>query len=359
MADKNPMAHMLGAYLRRERNYLKESSSSIAQKVGNLTDSFYRLIESGHALPQTYRMFSLIKALKKSSIHYDRLSIYLTGAHYVDELMQEGKTPKAAMYELASLNDDFNKFYEQTIDYFSSADDFVLKDLLSSKLANEVANFLSNPAYLSPQDKFIQEGLATQFDEMATLTLQLFLDFMHTFKRHPPLHISDIAQQWEDENQGNFKNVIGFYKDVDLIISPENLSKFNFPYLFKNQFENYRMIFISSQSSKAIKEKFIKGLNEVLIGKKLPTLTATEIDKIQIKTISSSKGYENEINGLVKEDSSIYKDLRAFWQFTMYEGNPIGFVGASRDHVSYVMNLKYRECMDRKKLFEFLWSVAK
>ena len=163
--DVNPLQRMLGVFLRVERTRLGYSSQDVARRLG-LSDSYFRLVEAGRAaLSQglVFRIIDTFAAINTQTqvrgINFSRLAIFLVGIHWVGSEMaahKEGKASgKRAVETLASLVDDFQRFYDATKRYFSfeeGADD--QKQFLEDVAAPEVRDFL----LYEPEARAVEAG---------------------------------------------------------------------------------------------------------------------------------------------------------------------------------------------------------
>src|SRR4051794_28674464 len=86
----NPLQRMLGVFLRLERTKLGYSSSDVARRLG-LTDTYFRLAESGRAALNQGLVFKIIEVFAATNapthdnrtISFNRFALYLVGTHWV------------------------------------------------------------------------------------------------------------------------------------------------------------------------------------------------------------------------------------------------------------------------------------
>src|SRR5262249_51906895 len=127
----NPLQRMFGTYLRMTRKDLSLDSDVVARAL-ELTETYYRLVESGRATFNPNLAFRLIALLASptartgpgaAQIHFQRLALYLVGAQWVSAEMTRLETTKrsdlAAIEALAARDADFELFHMRTKGYYA------------------------------------------------------------------------------------------------------------------------------------------------------------------------------------------------------------------------------------------------
>ena len=124
---------MFGTFLRLERKRLKLNSASVAKDLGELSETYYRLIESGRASLSPSVAFKLISLFPPTAgldgagtIAFERLALFLFGAQWVGSDMASGRNRRnadlLAVESLAENDEDFTMFLSKTREYYSLAE---------------------------------------------------------------------------------------------------------------------------------------------------------------------------------------------------------------------------------------------
>lgn len=357
---KNPLSWLFGEYLRQERNQLGETGDEMAQKL-DLGASFYRMIESGNANMHPNKCIHIIHALRESHIEFGRLCKLLVGIQYIEYYIKRDESPQFALAALGSIDKEYKSLNNATQPLFNdSTDDESKKNFVQRLGVKEIEQFLGKTYYVPNEARSYETALTGKLRSTRGLTLELTMDILATLSKHPPMHISGYAQNWENENATRFVSLIGMYKNSDLIISEENLSKFHFLYLFKKQFKDIKFIFLDTTKSKAdsLKKKFISLYNDLSSKEKRTPLSPTEIDKLHF---IGAKNYRKEdLDYFFRADPPDESmQLAAYWSFSTLQGTEIAFVGVKKEDIGFVSNLSYNSAINKKKDYLELWEKLK
>jgi hypothetical protein len=382
----NPLQRMLGTYLRLERTRLGRSSLEIATKLG-LTDTYWRLAESGRATLNQSLAFTIIEIFADSnapthdtrSISFPRLALFMVGMHWLGAEMARLKDTdrgERAAEALALRVSDFQVFLDHTQNYFKMDEGSAQeKVFLEQVAAPEVGDFLRLETYGRAAQPTVdaQAAIMQDFLSLPTLNFEILSNIKQDLKDRPLVHTADIAAQWEARRAPQFRNVRGLFRKSDLIVREENLLDFHFPYLSEGRFLQVQMIFMdvddhqkrkaTSESADAVKKDFKRLLNE---GRKraqpnLEPLKREEIEKIHFRCLSDGerKKHEKTLNRLLSRASTDRRNpslLDAYWSFETHSDLQIGFVGVVGGNTDNTRNLNLSESLERAQDFRVLWD---
>ncbi len=357
--DRNPLNVIFGAYLKRERNNLGETSVRMAKKL-NLGESIYRMIEAGAVNLNINRAMLVVRNFKNSYIKFEQLSKYLVAAQVLEyELEKEKAKLNVALMAVSELDEDLMYFINKTADLYKidyGTDDY--KKNLEEVAVKEMGAFLGNEIYVPKTTIQFKETLLQEFLDIPSLQMPPIYYYLKSMMAHPLLHIGPVAKEWEEKTEG-FTKLRGLYTDIELIISDVNLKLFRYPYLSEPKFTEFKLIFLTSENEIELKNRFIKKLNVVRDKVKLPRLSDIEIKKISFKTIPIHRTvFANEIEKLLMGRQDIFPKLKAYWSFSHDSGAEIGFVGGAEEPAqNYAINLTFGDSLERRQVFDIIWTA--
>jgi transcriptional regulator with XRE-family HTH domain len=371
----NPLQRMLGTYLRVERSKLGYSSAEVAARLG-LTDTYFRLAESGRAALNQSLVFKVIEVFADSTapthdprtISFNRFALYMVGMHWVGAEMALPKyrpkeAARLAMEHLASRVTDFQEFYERTKQYFDLKEDSrEQKIFLEEVAAAEVADFLRFEAYGREDENAWSQGILNILD-LPTLNMDIVLDLKQALTGRSFVHTADVASKWEAQRTSQFRNVRGVYRHCNIIVNPANLDEFHFEYLSEERFSTVRMIFVEADANAAaLKREFIRLLDA---GRKAKTslepLKPKEAEKIHFVCLSDDerRQHSQNLEQLLRRESADRRtsgEHQAYWSFEAHSGLHIGFVGLLDSNPESTRNLNLRDSFRKTSIFDRLWS---
>lgn len=354
---RNPLDVAFGAYLKKERNALRTTSSEIAKGL-HLGESLYRMIEAGSATLNINRLTYLIPLFENSKIIFERAAKFLTASQTMDFAPSVNRPWDEALQHLRDQDGDLEILLGRirslysleytTIEYRKALDETVIPEL---------ELYLGNENYKGRNISELNKEAAKIFYGVPSLEIPNILSFLKSLNNRQPLHVGPIASEWEKENSKQFKSLRGIYKDHTIITSPENLAMFQYDYLLEGVFTSLRMIYIEDKLSSAdIKDMFVEGLQKQRekLGK---PLTKQHIKKIEIKVIKpNSQKTKIDIEQLLKSRDDVFPTLNAYWNFTHENGIEIGFVGGAKDANNYAINLSGQDALEKISLYEKVWN---
>ncbi|MFN8250261.1 MAG: hypothetical protein U0V75_00160 [Ferruginibacter sp.] len=352
---RNPLSVILGAYLKRERNNARRSSSEIAEQLF-LGESIYRMIEAGSANLNINRISLLISVFEESSIQFERLAKYMA-AIQIFEFETAKKTD--LRYILSLIGDaDLEYFFTKIIDLFKlsyGTDEY--KNILDEIAVKELSSYLGASNYRTKEVSTFKNDAVNVLFDVPSIEVPNILSFLKSLSNRQPLHVGPVAKEWE-ENMNGLTLLRGFYTRAEIIISESNLDLFLYDYLFKDTFIGLKMIFVEDRySAKTLEEKFIHKLNASRRNYEKKLLSKVQENKIQFKTIASKdKTYSEDITSLLKGREDIFQHLDAYWNFTHSSGIEIGFVGGAASEKNYAMNISSKDSFERTRVFDTIWN---
>ena len=369
--EVNPLQRMLGTYLRLERIRLGYSSAEVARRLG-LTDTYFRLAESGRAALNQSLVFKIIEVFAASNtpthdnrtISFSRFALYLVGTHWVGAEMasqkSQGSAAKRGFEALAALVSDFQILYERTGAYFDLEEGDAQKHFLENVAAPEVGIFLRSEAYDNPENTNKE---LLRVDELPTLNIDILLDLKRSLTGRSFVHTYEIAAKWESERATQFRYFRAVFKDPGLVLNQGNLDIFHYEYLHQRLFLEGRFIFIDSEKNETdLKNEFVKLQN---IGRKkappdlgLKPLTGDEIDKIKFICLNSDERerYKSELEELLCRDGRVHE---AYWAFETHLGLQVAFIGVCDENLENIRNLVLRDANKKLADFSMLWNDIK
>ncbi len=357
--EPNPLLRMLGAFLRLERARLGLSTKDVADRLG-LTDTYYRLAESGRAALNQNLTFRIIEAFESGTISFTRFAIFLVGAHWVGFEMGSMKNAELAARRateaLALREKGFEVLYERTMAYFDieegSNDQ---KRFLEDVAAPEVGRFLSDENYGQPPlvaRDFLGMG------DLPTLNIDILLDLKKSLTGRSFVHTDEIAAKWESERGTQFKNFRAIFRSSDLVVDEKNLCLFHYEYLNSTSFINGRFIFVNSdRSATELTTEFVNLVNDGRAKKSITQrLEQREIDKIDFVCLDERQVilFENQIENILKRGKL---DLNAYWSFQTHVDLNISFIGVEGDNFENIRNLNLIESEEKSLMFDNLWEA--
>jgi hypothetical protein len=122
--------------------------------------------------------------------------------------------------------------------------------------------------------------------------------------------------EWEESNKEIFKTLHIYMEDADVIISKENLTQYQYPFLREDSFDKIFVIYNNSTHENPAQE-FFKNLKKAL--KK--NLFSQEIEEKVSFIETTSKQKDELINSL----SSNSREFKNWWVWTLNNGRIIGF----------------------------------
>lgn len=381
----NPLQRMFGTYLRTQRNLLSLSTGYVAGKMG-LAETYYRLLEAGRASFNQGLSFKLLELLASHSarsgvpgaqLHFHRLALYLVGAQFVGvemaAMVEHGEADRCdlrAMEELARHDADFERFHNETKDYYTFAGHPEgQRQFLEDIACPSVGMFLTSSVYLYSDDTdIVQEVLpAKALLELPTLNIEMVTRLVVDLTGRPFVHTPPLAAAWENRSSRQIRAVHGIYRSSDFVVSESNLSSFLYSYLEEKNFNDIRFVFLKSthESSDSLRFSFIKNLNKSREKNYLQPINEKLYDKIKFIIISENNVPENcgVENILQLSDGERSGSYDAYWSFEMETGIPSGsnnipisFLGKDFRKSSDIWNLNLFESWQRKKDFDYTWN---
>jgi transcriptional regulator with XRE-family HTH domain len=365
--DVNPLQRMLGTFLRLERSRLGYSSADVARRLG-LTDTYFRLAESGRAALNQALVFRVIEVFAASSaqthetraISFSRFALYLVGTHWVGAEMAAHNSKgvaRRAFESLAALVSDFQTLYERTRRYFELEEGSTdQKRFLEDVVAPEVGEFLRSEYYGAAAGS---DNELLRLDELPTLNVEILLDLKQSLAGRSFVHTEQIASRWEADRASQFRFQRGLFRSPKLIVSAENLNVFHYDFLDQSRFAESQLILVDSlEDERALKREFLALLNRGRARRRnLPEISERGADKIKFVCLSADerRAHKDEIEGLLRRDS---RDHEAYWSFETHAGLDISFIGVSAGNAENIRNLNLRDASERAQTFERLWSTV-
>lgn len=356
-STRNPFNVAFGAYLKKERNALRATSSEISTGL-YLGDSLYRMIEAGSATLNINRLTYLITLFPNTKIIFERALKLLTASQTLDFVKSTTLSIKELLDQLSDQDGDLElliKKLRNLYDYEYGSIEY--RKVLDEIVLPELELYLGSENYRGKNTSQLKNEASEIFYGVPSVEIPNVLMFLESLNKRQPLHVGPIASEWESYNAKQFKSLIGLYKEHTIITNSDNLSLFQYDYLLEQGFGSFRIIFIEDKlSGEEIKSMFVEGL-QAQRKKHGKQLAKSHIDKIDVKVIKSNSPLaKKDVPALLKSRNDVFKILSAYWNFTHENGIEIGFVGGADAATNYAINLTGQDSLDRVLLYEDLWK---
>jgi hypothetical protein len=370
----NPLLRMLGTFFRLERSALKAGSKAIAKELG-LTDTYYRLVESGRASLNQAMAVKLTEVLADrrgsqsitpSQIHFQRLAVFLVGTQLVGSSMlsaEDTDADRLAMEALAERDADFELFHRRTRGYYSLPEGEPRLRFLEDEAVPEVRRFLSKLTYAEPPElsQIVEDVLpAKDILALPSANVEMLVRLAADLTDRPFVHTRHVAAKWEERHARIFVRCRGVYEKAQLILAQENLDQFNYLYLSEESFKEERFLFLDPGEKDATKAALVGGLNRAREKAGRPPVSDTDKDKIHVAHLPASgmDAIRDQIRSLCTVASVLVEEeeYQAFWSFETSLNIPIGFVGRNVNKTLDVLNLSLAASVKREREFDLIWS---
>lgn len=335
--QKHPLMQLLGLTMARDRRHRAEE---VAKDLGCAV-STYRLAESGSLNLNPSLGF---KVAKLFGYEYTNLVLLLVTIQETEKFVNSSDLKyQLQQISIAHLDKSF-AFLLNSIEKTNfwvnfdkmSADEFngFLKERVVSSLFK---GFLTSSDFgKSPKAKIQKQD--DQTDELIHNLPTLYYDHFHSFLEQLQqlpirLRFSDLGV-WEEKNLDKFENLLAVIKHPTAIVSKENLLRYQFYYLWKNQFQKAKFIFITDgngTNSEKIKKEFEKNLRFALkkIGDIEKLMNVDKVlEKVEFKIIPKMSDTLRRI--LTGENHDLRNspplEYDGFWVFERKASVPVGFL---------------------------------
>ncbi len=394
---KNVLAQVFGHYLKKERaklEYAKSSAASISSML-NVSDSYYRLIESGSANFNPVKAIDLINIF--TSIQWEPLVKLLIACQVLDDHMQLVKKTRAPSWNdfkngiqiIAEKDQKLNTLLQRfepiwQYDPLNEVDKEKIETILfSEKTYLETEKFLTTRSYgviekseiyqldsyldnLGPDQirRELQDyrvnycyhdeddfDFASSINEASSIYLEVVANSLRSLNNINPNLFSVDSSKWELSNQHNFRELYGYLGDFDRILNKENLQKFDYAFLWNEGFQGlYYLVANNNSASNQFKLQFISELEKRY---------NEEPHKYQYELKNAEIGF-SKIHISVYEDHMIkeyFNEKHIKWVYTLINGNKVGFELEAGANISpYSSVLSYKEAKELLYMLKDIWG---
>lgn len=374
---------MFGTFLRVERNRLRLDSKDVAHDL-HLTDTYYRLVESGRASLNQNLVFQLLALLAEKNMAagedvplftFERLALFLVGSQWISAEMKRierfdaANADRLALEELARRSRDFEQFHRQVKNYFSHGEGTeTQRNFLEREGAFRVREFLERSDYAIPtRDASVERVMpAAALLELPTLNVEMVRRFLTDLSGRPFVHTPKLASAWEERTAPLIRAVDGVFRDPDLIVHSDNLADFQYSFLLTQEFTRLRFIFLPSSRPRPTEHKFMRLLNKARKAAGLMQIDRPLEKKVAFRVLDKDEANANDstiqklfTRGPLEPGSSKYD---AYWSFSVAaeirsgKHMPIGFVGRKGTNSDDIWNLSLEESERKCRQFDKWWD---
>lgn len=325
---KNPLLIAFGLCLKSLREEKGLSTKDLA-KLLKMSGSGYRMVEGGSSPFQIGRSLMLIKVFPE--ISYSALSRISVATKVVSTLLSNNSSLRDSLNEISQADEKIGllltKINQNTIDSLKADTQDVKSHLLKDNFIKHLIQFLKSgneSDFQVETEKILESKLIRQIKKSPSIYLDLALMSLNFLEDMPVVIDSSDLTRWQLRNLKNFKSLFFVSKKYEYIINESNLSKFWYPFLFYNSFEEVRMLFTGEEEADFVLKKLKIILFKIWEEKGiLSKYTAEEVElafsKFKIKKVDNFH-LENSL-----DDNSKFLDFDLSWLYVKMNYNQIGF----------------------------------
>lgn len=338
LLDRNPLSMALGFFLKkvRENQRGRITSAQVANAIG-VGDSFYRMIEAGTANLHPSKALKLIKAFGdyNVSISWEAISRYLMAIQTLDSAISDEKNVskpqkglfRATIDELKNADANLEKLLHHFEAAFIHQEQGNLEDmkkmLSEDKCVNELYEYMCNVNYAKDIEIKMAENLHQLIYTVPSLHLDTISNLLKDFSQMPLGVVFSSLSNWEKKNAKVYKGLYGICKTHKYITSKENLSQYQYDYLWEDNFKECKFIFLDDNiTSKFIHDEFATNLRENII------LNKEAKFGIAVQKWQPIVSNNPELMSLLKLEDEYFD---AMWIFILNNNHQVGFIARLSD----------------------------
>lgn len=370
-SQKNPLNQAFGMVLRKARESRSWSYQEIENKSG-LKASYIQQVEKGQFNLHVSNCFTLFQTFKVDVPAHGIFSLeglmqLLSIISVLEARGRENKTYLTGIKSAArNLSDSdfkmeklFEKFFTHKV-FDAKSSEKAAEIISNTNIVGVVEEFLINYKTFGYSETSLQDSYPqTFFKDIPTDKIDLFEKIKEYVLSQPTSYDYRMSWDWEKKNRQLFKNCFILDKNPDLLTGYENLSSYQYDYLWEKGFEKVRILLVSETSADVWLTKFKTNLKKSLNdAKKQSHLSSfeTAIKKLEIKCITSEQQITIAESIINPDDENKYN---ATWVFSLSNNFNVGvraFINNSDARLSIGDYLKFAETLKMMKEFLNLWD---
>lgn len=265
--DKNLLSVAFGNYLSKERAALVNSKSKdIAPDIG-ISDSLYRMIESGSARIHPKYILDFIRVFNGSNIQFDAFAELILLIQFLDSYTETYSKYHSALKELKEKATKYNKLLESVEYLLIEVQKSKPKNIqdLENNVSENIKSFLSLGNLYNKTQVEIQESYPSNFfKNIPTHQMEIFEKIKQYVLLQPKSYTAITSWDWEKNNMPLFTNCIILDKQPDIITGLKNLTNYRYEYLWQSGFHKTSILFIGNETSITYKNLFKLNLRKSL-----------------------------------------------------------------------------------------------
>lgn len=373
---KNPLNQAFGMVLRKERERRSWSYQDI-EKKSSLKASYIQQVEKGQFNLHVSNCFVLYQTFKHDVPKggYFTLEGIMQLLCVISVLEAQGmeaskikdrtylnaikKAAKEISKSDAKLDRLFEKFFIYKV-FDAKTSDEAAKIISNTDIDKIVEDFLINNQSFGKSETEIQESYPlTFFKDIPTDKVEFLEKIKEVVKTLPYQYDYRMSWNWEETNKQKFRNAFILDKNPELLTGYQNLSSYQYDYLWEENFLTLKLILVSEKSPEywlsEFKKNLKKSLNDAKKQKHL-SLYDTAIKKVAIKCVSLQQDI-TIADSITNPDDKI--KYNATWAFSLSNNFQVGvraFINNSDARLSIGDYLNFEETIKMVKAFSTLWD---
>lgn len=265
--DKNLLSVALGIYLSKERAGLPNSKSKeVAADIG-ISDSLYRMIETGSARIHPKYILDFMRVFYGSKIQFDAFAELIFLIQFLDSSTESYSEYHKALIELKGNAAKYNNLLESVEYLLIEVQKSKPKNTqdLENNITENIKAFLSLGNLYNKTQVEIQKSYPSNFfKNIPTHQMEIFEKIKEYVLQQPKSYTAITSWNWEKNNIKLFKNCIILDNQPEIITGLKNLTKYRYEYLWQPNFDKTCILFISDETSTKYKDLFKKNLKKAL-----------------------------------------------------------------------------------------------
>lgn len=270
--NRNPLSICLGVYFSQERKKIAphNRAKDVANDL-NMSESLYRMIESGNARIHAKYLPNYIRVFQASNIQFDPFCKIIIAIQFIDSFMDPSDSNYFinAINTLKTIDSDYKILFNKIIPLMNQInyeDENFRDTFITRGVIEEIGFYLSSVTYKSYSKSRVesQRDLINSFlNRIPSIHYHIVESFMTSLEYLPRSFRRYDLWKWEKSNNRKIEKLYALLYETDFIINENNLSAYPYSYIWEDTFKEGHLLCWSDKSSVELKTKFSNIIKKI------------------------------------------------------------------------------------------------